>query len=48
MNIFDLYETAKLNPEAKKGINKVNQQQATVTQKTGWDDSSDEEMIIDG
>jgi hypothetical protein len=48
MNVFDLYEQAKLNPEAKKGKNKVNQQQATVTQTTGWDDSSDEEMIIDG
>ena len=43
MNVFDLYEQAKINPETKKQVNLQ-----PLTKKTGWDESSDEEVIIDG
>ena len=40
MNVFDLYEQAKINPETKKQVN--------LEKRSGWDDSSDDEFIIDG
>ena len=40
MNVFDLYEQAKINPETKKQVN--------LERRSGWHDSSDDEFIIDG
>ena len=40
MNVFDLYEQAKINPETKKQVN--------LEKKSGWDDSSGDDIIIDG